>query len=536
MLKFNSRRSDVYGRKGMVASSQPLATEIGMRILQKGGNAADAAVATAAALNVTEPTSTGIGGDCFALYYDNSKKKVLGLNGSGRAPKELTIEKLEKLGIKEQLPPLNVHTVTVPGAAAGWVDTIETFGTMTIKEVLSPAIKLAEEGFPVAPITSFYWQRGVKQLKSGPYGDQMLIDGRGPKEGEIMKMPNLAKTFREVAEHGKEGFYEGQVAEGIIELIQGMGGVMTLDDLKEHKTTKDDPISVNYRGVDVYEIPPNGQGIAALMGLNLLEEFDVGEMKPASEELLHLQIEAMRIAFADTRWYVADPEKVHVPINELISKNYAKERVKLFDPKKATINVEKGSPVNSSDTVYFTVVDGEGNACSFINSNYMGFGTGLIPKGFGFTLQNRGANFTLERGHPNALEPNKRPYHTIIPGMATKEGELYASFGVMGGFMQPIGHMMVISNMVDFGMKPQAALDAPRFCIKDGTSGGKIVLEEGIPIHVMSKLATMGHEVIPASGMARSIFGRGQIIKRDPETGVLVGGSDPRADGMALGW
>ena len=536
MLKFNSRRSNIYGRKGMVASSQPLATEIGMRILQKGGNAADAAVATAAALNVTEPTSTGIGGDCFALYYDNSKKQVLGLNGSGRAPKELTIEKLEELGIKEKLPPLSVHTITVPGAAAGWVDTIEAFGTMTMKEVLSPAIKLAEEGFPVAPITSFYWQRGAKQLRSGPYGDQMLIDGRGPKEGEIMKMPNLAKTFKKVAEEGKEGFYEGQVAEGIIELIQGMGGVMTLEDLKEHKTTKDDPISVNYRGVDVYEIPPSGQGITALMGLNLLEEFDIGEIKHNSEELLHLQIEAMRIAFADTRWYVADPEKVHVPINELISKRYAKERMKLFNPEKANIDVKKGSPVNSSDTVYFTVVDGEGNACSFINSNYMGFGTGLIPKGFGFTLQNRGANFTLERGHPNALEPNKRPYHTIIPGMATKEGELYASFGVMGGFMQPQGHMQVIVNMVDFGMKPQEALDAPRFCIGSGSAGGKVSLEEGISVQIMSNLSRKGHEVIPTSGIARSIFGRGQIIKRDPETGVLVGGSDPRADGMALGW
>ncbi|MHA1303804.1 MAG: gamma-glutamyltransferase [Candidatus Heimdallarchaeaceae archaeon] len=535
-MQFNSYRSPVYGIRGMVVSSQPLASEAGMRILQRGGNAADAAVAIAAALNVTEPTSTGIGGDCFCLFWDNSKKEVKGINGSGRAPKNLTLEKLAEEGITDKLPPLSVHTVTVPGAAAGWVDTIEQFGTMSLKEVLSPAIELAENGFPVAPITAFFWNRGVKQLKNGPYADEMLIQGRAPKEGEIMKNPTLAKTFRELAEHGKAGFYEGRIAESIVDLLQSMGGVMTLDDLRNHNSSFDDPISVKYRGVDIFEIPPNGQGITALIALNILEEFDFSDVKHSSVEHLHILIEAMRIAFADTRWYVADPEVVQIPIKELLSKEYAEERRKLLDPTKATIDIQKGSPFSSSDTVYFCVVDGEGNACSFINSNYMGFGTGLIPKGCGFTLQNRGANFSLDPNHPNVLAPNKRPYHTIIPGMAVKNGELYAPFGVMGGFMQPQGHVQVLVNMLDYDMNPQQALDAPRFCIQDGTSGGKVALEEGIDVPTMSRLATMGHDVVPISGWARAVFGRGQIITRDPETGVLCGGSDPRADGIVIGW
>ncbi len=535
-LRFDSFRSPVYGRRGMVASSQPLASEAGMRILQKGGNAADAAVATAAALNVTEPCSTGIGGDCFCLYFDNSSKKVSGLNASGRAPSELNLELLANQGITGFLPPRSIHTITVPGAAAGWVDTINKLGTLSLKEVLVPAIELAEEGFPVAPFTARAWKRSEPILKSGPYGEEMLLNGNAPKEGEIMKNPTLAQTFKELAEHGKDGFYKGRIAEAIVELIQSFDGVLSLDDLQNHKSTFDEPISTNYRGVEVHEIPPNGQGIAALIALNIIEEFDIASMKHSSAEHLHVMIEAMRIAFADTRWYVADPAVVNVPIQELISKQYASERRKLIDLTKASIDVQKGSPVTSSDTVYFSVVDGEGNACSFINSNYMGFGTGLIPKGCGFTLQNRGANFTLEPGHPNVLGPNKRPYHTIIPGMATKDNELYASFGVMGGFNQPQGHAQVIVNMVDFNMNPQEALNAPRFTIRDGTGGGKVALEEGIDVATMSILSTMGHEIVPTSGASRMIFGRGQIIKRNPKSGVLCGGSSPRADGLAIGW
>ena len=535
-MKFNSYRSPVYSKNGMVASSQPLASEAGLRILQLGGNAADAAVAVAAALNVTEPTSTGIGGDCFCLFFDNQKKEVFGLNASGRAPAGLSLDKLNELGINDALPPLSVHTITVPGAAAGWVDTIQKFGSMNLKEVLLPAISLAEEGFPVAPLTARSWQRGIKQLRMGPNANEMLLNGEAPKEGEIMKNPTLGKTFRDLAERGKEGFYEGRIAEAIVELIQSFNGFMTVDDLKNHYNTYDKPISVNYRGVDIYEIPPNGQGITALIALNILEGFDVANMNHSSTEHLHTLIEAMRIAFADTRWYVADPDVVDVPISELLSKQYASERRKIIDANKATIDSERGSPVSSSDTVYFSVVDGEGNACSFINSNYMGFGTGLIPKGCGFTLQNRGANFSLQHNHPNVIAPNKRPYHTIIPGMATRDGELYASFGVMGGFNQPQGHVQVMSNMIDFGMNPQQALDAPRFSIRDGTSKGDVALEEGIPISVMSNLSQMGHKIVPTSGLARMIFGRGQIIMRNPKSGVLCGGTSPRADGIVLGW
>ena len=535
-LKFDSYRSPVYGKRGIVASSQPLASEAGMRILQLGGNAADAAVATAAALNVTEPCSTGIGGDCFCLFYDANQKTVFGLNASGRAPSELNLEILAHQGLTDSLPPLSIHTITVPGAAAGWVDTIDKFGTMSMEEVLTPAIELAEGGFPVAQFTALAWKRSEQLIKKGPYGEEILLNGEAPKEGEIMKNPTLAQTFHTLVEHGKQGFYEGRIADAIVEIIQSLDGVMSLDDLKNHSNTFDMPISTNYRGVDVYEIPPNGQGITALIALNIIEEFDISNMKHSSKEHLHVMIEAMRIAFADTRWYVADPDVVDVPINELISKNYAAERRKLIDLTKASIDTKQGSPFTSSDTVYFSVADGDGNACSFINSNYMGFGTGLVPQGCGFTLQNRGANFTLEENHPNVLAPNKRPYHTIIPGMATKDGELYASFGVMGGFNQPQGHTQVIVNMVDFEMNPQQALNAPRFSIRDGTSGGTVALEEGIDESIMSTLSRMGHDIVPTSGLARMIFGRGQIIKRNPKTGVLCGGTSPRADGIAIAW
>lgn len=535
-LVFRSHRSPVYGVNGMVASSQPLASEIGLRILQGGGNAADAAVAVAAALNVTEPTSTGIGGDCFCLFYDASKKRVEGINGSGRAPSDLNIEILSEVGIRDQLPPFSVHTITVPGAAAGWVDTIERFGSKSMNEVLEPVIDLAEKGFPVSPLTSYAWERGAERLGSGPYGGEILKNGRAPRAGEIMKNPTLAQTFKELATHGKSGFYEGRIAESVVGIIQAKGGLMSMGDLKDHHSTFPEPVSTNYKGIDVYEIPPNGQGITALIALNILEDFDLVSLGHLSSEYLHLLIESLRLAFADTRWFVADPDVVAVPVRELISKDYANKRRALIDIDKASIDVERGAPVVGSDTVYFCVVDGEGNACSFINSNYMGFGTALVPEGCGFTLQNRGANFSLNPDHPNCLAPNKRPYHTIIPGMALKEGELFGPFGVMGGFMQPQGHVQVIVDMVDFGFDPQAALDSPRFCILGGISNGKVGIEEGIPFKTISELAGKGHEIVPLSGYSRGAVGRGQIILRNPESGVLCAGSDPRADGLAIGW
>ncbi len=534
---FNSRRSSVYSKRGIVATSQPLATAAGIEILSKGGNAADAAVAAAAALNVTEPTSTGIGGDMFALYYDSKTKQVTALNGSGRAPALLTLERLKKENLlADSLPPFHPHTITVPGACAGWCDLIEKHGSLSLSEILSPAIRLADEGFPVAPITSYFWGRGAeRQLKSALNGHELTIDGRAPNAGEIFYNKGLAKTFREIAEKKAEGFYQGRIAESIISVIKEAGGVMSHADLAEHVSTWENPISVNYHGLKVYECPPNGQGITALIALNILEGFDLALLDLLSPEKMHLMIEAMRLAFADASWYVADPAFAKIPMNELLSKEYADERRKLINLKHATIDQKRGTPVSSSNTVYLSVVDGFGNACSFINSNYMGFGTGIVPKGWGFTLQNRGHNFSLDANHPNVLAPKKRPYHTIIPAMVTREADnsLYASYGVMGGFMQPQGHVQVLSALKDGNLDSQSALDLPRFCIDVDEAGGRVAIEEGMPKETLDALQKMGHPIYEVSGYNRALFGRGQVITRDNESGVLCGGSDPRADGYA---
>lgn len=534
---FNSRRSPVYSRRGIVATSQPLATAAGIEVLSKGGNAADAAVAAAAALNVTEPTSTGIGGDMFALYFDAQTKQVTALNGSGRAPSSLSIDRLKREGLfAESLLPFHAHMVTVPGACAGWCDLIAKHGSRSMSEILAPAIRLADEGFPVAPLTSYFWSRGAdRQLKSALNGSEMTIDGRAPKAGEIFRNPGLAKTLSVVAEKNAEGFYQGQIAESIVRVIKEAGGCLSADDLASHVSTWETPLSVDYHGLRVYECPPNGQGITALIALNLLEGFDLTALDATSPEKMHLMIEAMRLAFADAKWYVSDPAFSNIPMDELLSKGYANERRKLIDLKHATIDQKRGTPVASSSTVYLSVVDGFGNACSFINSNYMGFGTGIVPKGWGFTLQNRGHNFSLDENHPNALAPNKRPYHTIIPAMVTRESDnsLYASYGVMGGFMQPQGHVQVLSALADNGHDPQSALDLPRFCIDVDEAGGRVAIEEGMPKETMDALQKLGHPLYEVKGYERALFGRGQVILRDAESGVLCAGSDPRADGYA---
>lgn len=541
-LVFSSHRSPVYGLGGMVATSQPLAVAAGLKILSLGGNAADAAVATAAALNVTEPTSTGLGGDCFVLYYEASSGQVMALNGSGRAPASLSIERLKKEGFGEELPAYHPYTITVPGACAGWCDLVSRHGRLAMDKILEPAIHLAEKGFPVAPITAHHWNNSASRLTKVPGGIEMTINGRAPKAGEIFQNHGLARTLRLIGEGGKEAYYQGEIAESIARVVQKAGGCLTVEDLAAHTSTWERPISTTYRGYRVWECPPNGQGLAALLALNLLEGFDMASMQALSTLRLHLMIEAMRLAFADTRWYVADPTFQPGPIEWLLSKDYAAQRRKLIDVRRASLNQVRGSPTSSSDTVYLTVVDADGNACSFINSNYSGFGTGIVPVGWGFTLQNRGYGFSLDPAHPNALAPGKRPYHTIIPGMITRDTEgaenpantLYASFGVMGGFMQPQGHMQVVVGLIDDQLDPQAALDRPRFCIEDGTSGGKVALEEGIPPSVHQELGKMGHDIKAVNGYSRSTFGRGQIIQRDAATGVLCGGSDPRADGCAM--
>jgi gamma-glutamyltranspeptidase/glutathione hydrolase len=520
----------------MVATSQPLATAAGLEILSKGGNAADAAVAAGAALNVTEPSSTGIGGDMFALYYSVETKRVTALNGSGRAPAGLTMERLREDGFTSDLPPFHAHTITVPGACAGWFDLIERHGSRSMEELLAPAIRLAREGFPVAPVTANSWKWGAQgQLKEALNGEELTIDGRAPQAGEIFRNPNLARTFENIARDGRDAFYRGEIARAIVDVIRQAGGTMTLDDLAAHTSTWEKPLSVTYRGYRIHECPPNGQGITALIALNILEGFDISTLDLLSTDRLHLLIEALRLAFADARWYVADPKFSNVPVEELVSREYAQRRRALIDRTRATVDPQRGTPVSSSGTVYLSVVDRVGNACSFINSNYWGFGTGIVPKGFGFTLHNRGHNFRLDPGHPNVLEPGKRPYHTIIPAMVTREDDsLYASYGVMGGFMQPQGHVQVLSALVDHGLDPQSALDLPRFCIDVEEAGGRVALEEGIPSDVMKELQAMGHPIYPVSGYSRSVFGRGQVIVREADSGVLCGGSDSRADGCAM--
>jgi len=534
---FTSRRSPVYGRNGIVATSQPLATAAGLEMLMLGGNAADAAVAAAASLNVTEPTSTGIGGDMFALYFDADTQQVTALNGSGRAPAALDLAQLARDGITDELPPFHAHTVTVPGACAGWFDLLEKHGSLSMADILVPAIRLASNGFPVAPLTSWFWKRGAgRQLQSAPNGRELTLDGRGPEPGEIFRNPGLARTLSAIAEGGRQAFYEGEIAAAIVAVLKQVGGRMAESDLAEHVSTWETPISADYRGLRVYECPPNGQGLAALLALNILDGFDLAPLASLSTERTHLVIEALRLAFADARWHVADPAFNNIPLDQLLSKGYASTRRNLIDTHHATRTTHHGTPVSSSDTVYLSVVDQWGNACSFINSNYMGFGTGIVPKGWGFTLQNRGHNFSLDPNHPNALAPRKRPYHTIIPAMVTREsdGSLYASYGVMGGFMQPQGHVQVLSALVDDGLDSQSALDLPRFCIEADESSGRVAIEEGMPEETVAGLEKLGHPIYKVTGYERALFGRGQVILRDPVTGVLCAGSDPRADGCAM--
>lgn len=529
-------RSPVFGRNGMVATSQPLAVAAGLQILERGGNAADAAIATAAALNVTEPTSTGLGGDCFALFYEARTRRVYALNGSGRAPAALTLERLQKEGFGDSLPPFHPYTITVPGACAGWCDLLERHGTLPLSEVLAPAIHLAEEGFPVAPVTAHFWQRAEKQLLQALNGRELLIDGqRAPRPGEIFRNPGLAKTLRRIAEGGKKAFYEGEIAEAIVAAVQQAGGCLSLEDLAEHTSTWDEPISIRYKDYRLWECPPNGQGLTALLALGILEGFELPS-DPLSPERLHLEIEALRLAFADARYFIADPRVAEVPLGSLLDPSYLARRRALIAPKRSNPHLPHGIPYPASDTVYLTVVDRWGNACSFINSNYMGFGTGIVPRGWGFTLQNRGHNFNLQPDHPNALAPRKRPYHTIIPALITHADDdcLFASFGVMGGFMQPQGHVQVFLALIENRMDPQEALDLPRFCLEEGTAGSRVALESGIPPSTLQTLREWGHEVRPVEGWERALFGRGQVILRERQSGVLIGGSDRRADGCAM--
>ncbi len=551
---FRSRRSNVLARRGMVATSQPLAAQAGLDILKAGGTAADAAVATAAMLNVVEPISTGIGGDCFALYWDARTKQVTALNGSGRAAAGASIEELRWLGYT-RMPLFTGHAVSIPGAVAGWSDLLARHGRMSLADVLAPAIWTAEHGYPVSELIARGWATQVPKLlrapgwESGdldngppqPSGNELLLDGRAPRMGEVMRLPSLAATLRGIAAEGADFVYRGEFAGRLSAHVQRYGGWITPQDMAAHTSTWDEPITCAYRGVTLYECPPNGQGLAAILALNLAAGFDLAAMD--EPDRLHTLIECMRLAFADARQWVCDPRVVPIPLTELCSMEYAERRRKRIDPQRAAQDVPFGNPRVGSDTVYLSVVDGEGNACSFIGSLYMGTGTGLVVPGTGVSLQNRAALFLLDPDHPNALAPRKRPYQTIIPALTTREGELHASFGVMGGFMQPQGHVQMLVNMLDLGMSPQQALDMPRWQIGDPgdgvgarQSGGRILIEEGWPWTTLADLSRRGHRLVPEDGFNRGAFGGGQIILRDPATGVLTGGSDPRKDGCAAGW
>ncbi|KAK4049622.1 lipin Ned1 [Microbotryomycetes sp. JL221] len=542
------------------SSVPPLASEIGLSILKQGGNAADAGVAIAAALNVTEPCNCGIGGDVFCLFYDAKARQVKALNGSGRSPRALSLAKARELGLDGPfIPASNINAATVPGAAAAWCDIHENFGSgkLSMQNLLQPAIDLANKGFAVGSQAAAEWVGSEKLLKKAALGgksDMLLDDDKAPRAGEVFSNPNLAKTFETLAQQGKKGFYEGRIAHAIADAVQKRGGVMEVEDLKSHESAFVEPISYTYdkAGVTVHECPPAGQGLAALIAFGILDVLqedgviDLDRTEEGSAEWFHPLIEAIRLAFADIHSHVGDPDFSYVPVKELLSKDYLRSRAKLFNKDRAAAQYEQGRPIPSSDTVYFAAADGEGNAISMIMSNFAGFGTGVVPDGCGFTLQNRGSGFFLTEEGPNRLEGGKRPFHTIIPAMATKGDELLASFGVMGGRMQPQGHVQTLSNLLHLSHNPQAALDAPRFCVGGpypSTTGplyfnGPVSLEEGVKQETVDALAAKGHQVEIVGGKDRILFGKGQQIVRtvDRRTGrrVWVAGSDPRGDGCAL--
>ncbi len=538
-------RSATIARHGMVCTSHPLASEAGLDVLKRGGNAADAAIAANAVLGVVEPMSCGIGGDLFVLYWDAKTKKLYGLNASGRSPAELTIDKVRAAG-HEQLPSTGPLSWSVPGCVRGWDDLRQRFGTLPLDDLLAPAIEQADGGFPVSPVIAGYWKGSEATLRATPEAAAafLIADSAGPRAprlGEVMHNRRLAATLRSIAERGADEFYRGAIARALVAYSRAQGGYFSDRDLAEHTSDWVEPVSTNYRGYDVWELPPNGQGIAVLQMLNVLEGYDLRKYGPGSAEYLHLFVEAKKLAYADRARYYADPAMADVPTSRLISKAYAAERRKLIRPDRALVDVPPGDEkLAHGDTIYLSVVDKDRNCCSLIQSNYFGFGSGLVPGKLGFALQNRGALFSLDPRHPNALQPGKRPFHTIIPAMVTKEGLPYFCFGVMGGDFQPQGHVQVLVNLIDFGMNPQAAGDAPRIqhsgsatptgLPADGV--GRVGVESGITDDVVERLRGYGHRVVRDAGG----YGGYQGILIDRRHDTLHGASESRKDGYAAGW
>jgi gamma-glutamyltranspeptidase / glutathione hydrolase len=527
---YPSQRMASVARNGMVATSQPLAAQAGLDILKKGGNAIDAAIATAACLTVVEPTSNGIGGDAFALVW--VKDKLYGLNASGPAPQSISIEKVKELG-HEKMPSHGWIPVTVPGAPAAWAELSKKFGVLPLTEVLQPAIDYARNGYPLTPILAKYWNGAFKAYKTRFEGAEFeewfrvfAPDGRAPEAGEMWKSEDHANTLQEIAETNGESFYRGKLAERIADASEKAGGFLSKTDLENYQPEWVEPISVTYRGHEIWEIPPNGQGIVALMALNILKGYEFSHREDVNG--VHLQLEAMKQAFTDGKEYVSDPATMQAAAADLLSEKYAEEaRAKITDEAR----MPEPGQLPKGGTVYLATADGEGNMVSFIQSNYMGFGSGIVIPGTGIGMQNRGHDFSLNPSHANALAPGKKTYHTIIPGFITKGKEAVGPFGVMGGYMQPQGHVQVAMNMIDFGLNPQAALDAPRW---QWIEGKQIEVEHHYPNHIVQQLAARGHQMKVAYDGGG--FGRGQVIVRNPATGVLTGGTESRTDGSIACW
>jgi gamma-glutamyltranspeptidase/glutathione hydrolase len=534
-------RSEVIAPHGMAATSHPLATQIALDILKQGGSAVDAAIAANAALGLMEPTGNGIGGDLFAIVWDAKTEKLYGLNASGRSPKSLTLDYFKQNGHKS-IPPYGPLPVTVPGCVDGWFELHRKFGKLKMKKVLEPAIGYAREGFPLTELVAFYWGLSAPRLeKWAGYKETFMPGGRAPRKGEVFKNPRLADTYERLAKNGRDEFYKGDIAKTIDAFMKKNGGFLSYDDLASHTSTWVEPVSTNYRGYDVWELPPNGQGIAALQILNILEDYDFAKIEFGSAEHVHLFVEAKKLAFEDRAKFYADMDFNDVPVAELISKEYAAARRALIDPKRAARSYDAGNPaLESGETIYLTVADIDGNMVSLIQSNYRGMGCGLSPGGLGFILQDRGELFDLNEGRFNTYEPGKRPFHTIIPAFVTKDGKPFMSFGVMGGSMQPQGHTQIVMNLIDFGMNLQEAGDAPR--IRHGgssqptgermTNGGTVYLEDGFSMETRRALLSMGHRL---SSM-RGGYGGYQAIMFDWKNGVYFGASESRKDGHAAGY
>lgn len=532
-------RSEVIAQNGMAATSQPLATQVALDILKKGGNAIDAAIAANAVLGLVEPTGNGIGGDLFAIVWDNESKKLYGLNASGRSPYDLSLAYFKEQGMT-RIPYLGELSVSVPGAVDGWFELHQQFGKLPMQEILNPAIQYARNGFPVSELIAFYMERGARNLaKYKNFKETYMPNGRTPKKGEVFKNPNLANTLEIIANEGRDAFYKGDIAATIAKYVKEQGGFLSIRDFEEHKSDWIDPVSTNYRGYDVWELPPNGQGIAALQMLNLLEPYDIASMGFGSPEYIHVFTEAKKVVYEDRAKYYADMDFSKVPVEQLISKAYAKERGKLMSMERAARSYPAGE-LNVDETIYLTTADKDGNMVSLIQSNYAGMGSGMTPDGLGFVLQNRGALFSLEEGHANAFEPHKRPFHTIIPAFVTKDGKPFMSFGLMGGAMQPQGHVQILVNMIDFGMNLQEAGDAPRIRHKGSsqptggemTNGGTLCLESSISWEAIRALMLKGHDVSFDFGS----YGGYQAIMYDAENGVYYGASESRKDGQAAGY